>query len=199
MRVLQVATFGTEGTKSAILTACRGYRSEEYPNGIDVDDAQYIASLIPQERGFLWSLDDVTKGNPDKDRKPIAQFNSEMEKYPGLLEIIYGIDGLVNKRSQHASGVILYNDDPWLNCAVMRSPNGDLTTQFDLHRSEAMGNTKFDFLVTDICDKLTEAIKLLVNDGYFSECESLREIYNKYLHPDVLDLKDEKIWDKLDY
>lgn len=60
-------------------------------------------------------------------------------------------------------------------------------------------NTKFDFLVTDICDKLTEAIKLLVNDGYFSECKSLREIYNKYLHPDVLDLKDKKIWDKLDY
>lgn len=139
MRVLQVATFGTEGTKSAVLTACRGYRSDQYPDGIDVDDAQYIASLIPQERGFLWSLDDVTKGNPDKDRKPIAQFNSEMEKYPGLLEIIYGIDGLVNKRSQHASGVILYNDDPWLNCAVMRSPNGDLTTQFDLHRCEAMG------------------------------------------------------------
>ena len=139
MRVLQVATFGTEGTKSAILTACRGYRSDQYPDGIDVDDAQYIASLIPQERGFLWSLDDVTKGNPDKDKKPIAQFNSEMEKYPGLLEIIYGIDGLVNKRSQHASGVILYNDDPWLNCAVMRSPNGDLTTQFDLHRCETMG------------------------------------------------------------
>ena len=199
MRVLQVATFGTEGTKSAVLTACRGYRSDQYPDGIDVDDAQYIASLIPQERGFLWSLDDVTKGNPDKDRKPIAQFNSEMEKYPGLLEIIYGIDGLVNKRSQHASGVILYNDDPWLNCAVMRSPNGDLTTQFDLHRSEAMGNTKFDFLVTDICDKLTEAIKLLKNDNYFNDCISLREIYNKYLHPDVLNLKDDKIWDKLDY
>ena len=34
-----VATFGTEGTKSAILTACRGYRSEDYPDGIDVDEA----------------------------------------------------------------------------------------------------------------------------------------------------------------
>lgn len=49
-RVLQVATFGTEGTKSAILTACRGYRSEEYPDGIDNDQALYLASLIPQER-----------------------------------------------------------------------------------------------------------------------------------------------------
>lgn len=48
--VVQVVTFGTEATKSAIQTACRGYRSEEYPNGIDVDIAQYMSSLIPQER-----------------------------------------------------------------------------------------------------------------------------------------------------
>jgi DNA polymerase-3 subunit alpha len=33
----RISTFGTEGTKSAILTACRGYRTDEYPNGIDVD------------------------------------------------------------------------------------------------------------------------------------------------------------------
>ena len=196
-RVLQVATFGTEGTKSAILTACRGYRSEDYPDGIDNDTAQYISSLIPQERGFLWTLDDVTKGNEEKDRKPVVQFIEEVNKYPGLLDIIYGIDGLVNKRSQHASGVILYNDDPWNTNAIMRSPNGDLTTQFDLHRSEKMGDTKFDFLVTEICDKIANAISLLQDDGYFSECHELKEVYNKYLHPDVVNLNDEKIWDKL--
>ena len=48
--LVQVCTFGTEGTKSAILTACRGYRSEDYPDGIDVDSAQYMSSLVPQER-----------------------------------------------------------------------------------------------------------------------------------------------------
>lgn len=197
LRVLQVATFGTEGTKSAILSACRGYRSENYPDGIDNDTAQYIASLIPQERGFLWSLDDVTKGNVEKDRKPIHTFIEEVNKYPGLLDIIYGIDGLVNKRSQHASGVILYNDDPWKTGAVMRSPNGDLITQFSLHAEELVGNTKFDFLVTEICDKIANTITLLKNDGYFSECDGLRKIYNKYLHPDIIDLKDDKIWDKL--
>ena len=46
--LVQVATFGTEGTKSAVLTACRGYRSEDYPDGIDIDEAQYMSSLIPQ-------------------------------------------------------------------------------------------------------------------------------------------------------
>lgn len=197
LRVLQVATFGTEGTKSAIITACRGYRSETYPEGIDNDTALYIASLVPQERGMLWSLDDVTKGNEEKGRQPVTMFNNEMDKYPGLLDIVYGIDGLVNKRSQHASGVILYNSDPWDTNAVMRSPNGDLTTQFDLHKSEALGDTKFDFLVTEICNKITNAILLMQNDNVLPKNMSLREVYNKYLHPDVINLKDDRLWDTL--
>lgn len=137
--LLQVATFGTEGTRSAIQTACRGYRSEEHPNGIDVDVAQYLSGLIPQERGFLWSLDDVINGNEEKDRKPIKAFLQEVNKYPGLLDIMTSIEGLVNKRSQHASGVILYNNSPCETGALMRSPNGDLITQFSLHDAEALG------------------------------------------------------------
>ena len=87
-----VATFGTETTKSAILTACRGYRSEEYPDGIDVDTAQYLSSLAPSERGFLWPLKDIVNGNPDKDRKPITSFIKEVNKYPGLLDIMTNIE-----------------------------------------------------------------------------------------------------------
>lgn len=88
-----IATFGTEGTRSTILTACRGYRSEEYTDGIDVDTAQYLSSLIPSERGFLWSLNDVVYGNEDKDRKPIKLFINEVNQYPGLLDIMMGIEG----------------------------------------------------------------------------------------------------------
>lgn len=139
LRLLQVATFGTEGTKSAVLSACRGYRSEDFPEGIDIDTAQYIAGLIPSERGVLWTLSEAMYGNEEKDRKPIQEFIREVDKYPGLYDIMTGIEGLVNKRSQHASGVILYNEDPWNNCAIMRSPNGDLTTQFSLHDAEALG------------------------------------------------------------
>ena len=38
-----VATFGTETSKSAVQTACRGYRSDDFPDGIDVDTAQYLS------------------------------------------------------------------------------------------------------------------------------------------------------------
>ena len=105
--LIQVGTFGTEGTKSAILTACRGYRSEDFPDGIDVDEAQYMSSLIPQERGFLWPIEDVINGNQEKDRKPVKAFVTAVSQFDGLLDIIVRIQGIVNKRSSHASGVIL--------------------------------------------------------------------------------------------
>ena len=137
--LVQVCTFGTEGTKSAILTACRGYRSEEYPDGIDVDTAQYMSSLIPQERGFLWPIEDVVNGNSSKDRKPVKAFIAAVNQYPGLLDIITRIQGLVNKRSSHASGVILFDENIFDTAAVMRTPKGALITQWDLHDQEAAG------------------------------------------------------------
>lgn len=134
-----VATYGTEQTKSAVLTACRGYRSEDYPDGIDNDEAQYIASLIPSERGFLWPLEDVINGNKDKEREPVYAFVNEVKMYPGLLDIIFGIVGLINKRSSHASGVILFDEDPYEFGCFMKTPKGEVITQYDLHDCEAAG------------------------------------------------------------
>lgn len=194
--LIQVATFGTEGTKSAVLTACRGYRSEDFPDGIDVDQAQYMSSLIPQERGFLWPISDVINGNEEKDRKPVAPFIREVNNYPGLLAIIQSIEGLVNKRSSHASGVILYGSDPFETAAFMRTPSGDLITCYDLHKAEAAGDTKYDFLVTEISDKIIKCFELLTADKVIEDI-GLRNLYNKYIHPEVIDTTDPRIWEHL--
>lgn len=192
-----IATFGTEGTRSTILTACRGYRTEGFPDGIDVDTAQYLSSLIPSERGFLWPLSDVINGNPDKDRKPITLFINEVNQYPGLLDIMIGIEGLVNKRSSHASGVILFDEDPYEFGSFMRTPKGEIITAYDLHMCEAAGMTKYDFLVTEVQDKLTETIRLLQDYGEVESDLTLREIYDKYFHPNVLPIEDQNIWKAL--
>lgn len=194
--LVQVATFGTEGTKSAILTACRGYRSEDYPDGIDVDDAQYMSSLIPQERGFLWPIKDVVEGNDEKDRKPVREFLREVNKYPGLLDIIRSIEGMVNKRSSHASGVILYGEDPYDTASFMKTPSGDLITCYDLHMAEAAGDTKYDFLVTEISDKIIQCFNLLQQDNLVPQ-KSLRELYNEYIHPEVMDTTETQLWTHL--
>jgi len=189
-----IATFGTEGTRSTILTACRGYRSEDYPDGIDVDTAQYMSSLIPSERGFLWELKDVINGNPDKGRKPIQAFIKEVNQYDGLLDIMIAIEGLVNKRSSHASGVILFDEDPYEFGCFMKTPKGEIITQYDLHMCEAAGMTKYDFLVTEVQDKLAEAIRLLQKYNEIDSNLSLKEVYDKYFHPSVLPIEDKNIW-----
>ena len=193
-----IATYGTEQTKSAVLTACRGYRSEDYPDGIDNDEAQYIASLIPSERGFLWPLEDVINGNKDKGREPVQIFVKEVNLYPGLLDIIFGIVGLINKRSSHASGVILFDEDPYEFGCFMRTPKGEIITQYDLHDCEAAGLTKYDFLVTEVQDKLAQAIRFLQEDGVIEDYgTNLRPVYDKYFHPNVLPLDDKRIWDAI--
>lgn len=192
-----IATFGSETAKSAILTACRGYRSKDYPSGIDVDDAQYMTGLIPIERGILWPLQDVIHGNPEKERKPVKPFLSFVNQFPGLLDIMLNIEGLVNKRSSHASGVILFGDDPFEHCCFMKTPKGEIITQWDLHKLEAAGNVKYDFLVVEVLDKIIQAIQLLQEDGEIDPTLSLREVYNKYFHPDVFPMDDKNMWKAL--
>ena len=193
-----VATFGTESTKSAILTSCRGYRSEDFPQGIDVDEAQYLSSLVPVERGFIWSLQDVVYGNKEKGRKPVKVFIEEVEQYPGLLDIMFGIENLIKQRGSHASGVIFFDENPYEFGAFMKTPSGDIITQWDLHQCEHLGMTKFDILVTDVQDKIVETINLLQEYGEIDKDLTLKEVYDKYLHPNVLNLNDERIWNALE-
>lgn len=204
MGLIQVITFGTEGSKSAVLTACRGYRMldedgiEMFPNGIDVDVAQYIASLIPSHRGFLWSIKDVVYGNKDEDRQPVTVFKREVDKYPGLLDIIFAIEGIVKQRGCHASGVIMYEEDKiYDTAAIMRTPSGDLVTCYDLHMAEAAGDTKYDFLVTEVSDKIIKALELMQEDEVIDPDMSLRQMYEEFLHPEHIDTTDPEIWEAL--
>ena len=157
-----------------------------------------MASLIPVERGFLWSLHDVVYGNPDKGREPISLFINEVKQYPGLLDIMFGIEGLINKRSSHASGVILFDEDPYEFGCFMKTPKGEIITQYDLHDCEAAGMVKYDFLVTEVQDKLAQAIRFLQEDGVIEDNGiNLRSVYDKYFHPNVLPIDDKKVWDAI--
>jgi DNA polymerase-3 subunit alpha len=195
---IQVCTFGTATTKSAVQIACRGYTSEEFKDGIDNDTALYISSLIPSERGFLWPIKDVINGNKEKDRKPNKIFLNAVNQYPGLLDIIIGIEGLIVSRGIHASGVVFYDDDPYKSACFMKATSGAIITQYSLHDAEYCGDVKYDFLVTEQMDIVAQCIQLLQENGYMDKNLSLRQAYDKYVHPDKLPLEDEKLWDVID-
>lgn len=194
---VQVCTYGTETTRSAISTACRGYRSKDFPDGIDNDVAQYMTSLAPSERGFVWPVHDLVYGNEEKDRKPVKNFLAEVKKYPGLLEIIEKIEGLINHRGIHASGVNFYMNDPFDSACFMKATSGAIVTQFSLHDAEYCGDVKFDFLVTEIQDVIVQCLNMLSEYNEVDQNLNLRQLYDKYLHPDVLPIDDDKMWDVL--
>ena len=128
--VANVLTLRTEAPKSAILAACRGL-------GIDVDQAQYISSLVPAERGAIWPLHDCMYGNEAEGRQPVQQFVFEMtENYPEIWRVIERTEGLIVGMGEQAGGVV-FVDEPFTDStALMRAPNGDIMTQFELHTAE---------------------------------------------------------------
>ena len=128
-RVANVVTFGTEKPRSAIQTAARGL-------GLDVDLALYISSLVPKDRGIDRTLHQCYYGDEENGYEPVPLFVQEMNNNPELWEVAQRIEGLINKIGEHAGGVI-FVDEPFTNStALMRVPNGDLVTQFDLHDAE---------------------------------------------------------------
>ena len=186
-RVLNICTFKTEKSKSAILTAARGM-------GISNDEAQYLASLIPVVRGAVTSLDVMVHGTEEDDIKPDKQFIDECHKYDGLLETAMQIEGLVCGRSSHASGVIIF-DQPYteLNC-MMKAPSGLEVTQWNMDDSTYCGGLKFDYLSIQNLDCMHECLNFLVQNHKIEWQGSLKATYDKYFYPDFIDYDSEEMW-----
>ena len=172
-RVANVLTLKTEKSKSAILTAARGL-------GIDVDTAQYLSSFIEADRGQLRTLKQTFYGDPDNGISASKQFRIEMEEnYPELWEVAQRIEGLICNIGIHAGGVI-FVDEPFTNStALMRAPNGEVITQFDLHDAEDTGLIKYDVLSIEALDKVHNCLDLLCDYGYVEKEKTLKDTYEK--------------------
>ena len=187
-RVANVATFRTEKSKSAILTAARGL-------GIDVDIAQYIASLIPADRGQLRTLDQCMYGDEQNDWPPIKQFVFEMtENYPELWEVAHKVEGHICGTGIHAGGVIFVDEPFTKSCALMRAPDGTICTQFELHTCEAASLIKYDALSIEALDKIHNCLDLLCDYGYIDRKENLKETYESILGIYTIEREAPEMW-----
>lgn len=187
-RVANVATFGTEQSKSAIITACRGL-------DIDVDEALYLASMIPADRGITRTLKQCFYGDEENGFKPISEFVEAMTKtYPELWEVAQNIEGLICRTGIHAGGVI-FVDEPFTNStALMRAPDGTIVTQFDLHDDEAVSLIKYDILSVEAIDKIQTCLTLLQDYGYLPQNADIQEIYEQTVGIYNLERNDLNMW-----
>lgn len=188
--IINIGTFSTEGSRSALLSAARGM-------GIDLDEVNYLTSLIPVERGFTWSLTKALKGADGQ--KPVAELVKAVNKHEGLMQAALSIEGLVKGKSQHASGVYIYDPDSpyYVYNAAMKTSSGLLVSQFDMADSDYLSGLKLDLLTVEALDKVRTCMDLLIDHGYIEKENTLRETYNKHLHPEVLDYDNKEMWDKV--
>ena len=184
-RVSNVVTFGTEGSKSAIQTAARGL-------GIDNDVSLYISSLIPADRGKVRTLSQCYYG--DDEFAAIPLFIQQMNQYPELWQVAQKIEGLICRVGEHAGGVIFVDEPFTESTAMMKVPNGDVVTQFDLHDCEDVSLIKIDLLSIEALDKMHVCLDLLCDQGYIERQNTLRETYEKYLNIYRLERDDPDMW-----
>ena len=198
----QVATYRTLTLKAAIGNAGRGYRHPngvDFKNGLDPDITVYLSSLIEVRRGFVATLKQTLEGDPVTGFSKNHQFIKECNEYPGLLEIIIKIEGLIVGSGTHAAAVILFDNHDRLldHCSLMRAPNGDLCTSLDLHSVERAGCYKYDLLLLSTLDCQATCFKLLQKDNIIPQELSLKECFRKYINPNSIDFDDKRIWDHL--
>lgn len=187
-RVIRVMTERTEASKSAILTAARGL-------GIDVDIAQYIASLIESDRGKQRSLHDTYYGNEEEGFAPNKTFQEEMNKYPELWKVAQKIEGLACGCGIHAGGIIIVDEDITNTNSLIKINSGEWATAWDLHESEeAAGNVKIDLLATMNLTRMRTCLDLLVEYGYVEKKNTLKETYESVLGVYNLDRTSSDMW-----
>ena len=186
-RVLQLSTYTTEGVSSSILTACNGL-------GIDNILAQNISNLADKDL----SLRKQIFGDKKDNIKPNKRLVDAIKKHENLLDNILEIEGIIKGRGSHAGGIVVFNNG-YLEegNALMKTTSGTDVTQFDSRDTEFLGGMKIDLLSTDALTRLRITMDLLLEHGKIQWQRSLRETYNKYLHPDILDYTSGKMYDML--
>lgn len=188
-RVANVITFGSEKSKSAILTAARGL-------GIDIDEAQYISSLIPADRGQLRTLSQCYYGDKDNGYRPVAQFVTAMNENPELWRVAHKIEGLVCRSGIHAGGVIFVDESFTNTTSLMRAPDGTIVTAFDLHDAEDCSLIKYDLLSVEALDKIHICLDLLRDYNLIPD-GTIKERYDNVLDIYKIDRTNLEMWRKV--
>ena len=151
--------------------------------------------MIPNERGFDWTLSQCYFG--DEEHTAIKSFKEEIDKYPLLRDVAFKIENLVTRLGCHASGVLALNNEIWKNNSVMKTSKGILVTAFDLEDTEQLGGVKYDYLTVQALDKIRTCLNLLLEDRVIEWQGNLRKTYNKYIHPDVININDKDMYNSL--
>jgi len=143
----QIGTFDRMASRSVVRDVARVL-------GLPYEKADRIAKKIP----FGKPLDQALAAIPE-----LSQLAEEDDQVKKLFEIARKLEGLLRNASTHAAGVVISPEPLERYVPLLRLPDGQFVTQFDMHDLEALGLLKMDFLglrnltlLDDVCRLVEE-------------------------------------------
>jgi len=127
---------------------------------------------------------------------------SFLNKYPNIKTHVEALMGQVRSVSRHAGGVVIGEDldkrMPLINSGgVTQTPWGEGQ---HVRQLEPMGFIKFDILGLSTLKMIEGAVYHILKRHHNVEeptFEQIKEYYDKNLHPDVINLKDKKVYENI--
>ncbi|MFQ6114528.1 MAG: DNA polymerase III subunit alpha, partial [bacterium] len=149
--VTQIITFGTMAARAVIRDVGRVLK-------VSYGDVDRIAKLIPASPNMTLS----------KALDTVPELNKLVEKdeiHKRLIEYSKVLEGLARHASTHAAGVVITPDELTNYTPLYKSPQGDVTTQYDMKALELVGVLKMDFLGLRTLTVIDKTVKRLAASG----------------------------------
>ncbi|MBN2426158.1 MAG: DNA polymerase III subunit alpha [Calditrichaceae bacterium] len=133
--VAQIITFGTMASRGVIRDVSRVLK-------IPISTADRIAKLIPFSGAKPMHLKQAFAEIPEL----IELTNSDDIRIKELIKYSQTLEGIARHASVHAAGIIITPDDITNYVPLYKTSEGEITTQWTMGWSEAIGLLKMDFL-----------------------------------------------------
>ena len=147
--VTQIITFGKMKARQAVRDVGRVL-------GYSFGEIDHLAKMIPTTINI--TLEEAMAQSPELKEAADGQFKEVMD-YSKILE------GMNRHASIHAAGVVIAPGDLTDFVPLYRSPQGDITSQYDMKGLEELGLLKLDFLGLRNLTVIDNAVKLIKENG----------------------------------
>ncbi len=149
--VTQIITFGSMNARAVIRDVGRVLK-------IPYGDVDKIAKMIPTQAG-------TTLESAYRDVKDFREACNQDEIHKKLYEYSRVLEGLSRHASTHAAGVVIAPGKLTNHTPLFKSPQGEVTTQYDMKIIEEIRLLKMDFLGLRTLTVIDHTVQSLRNKG----------------------------------
>ncbi len=149
--VAQIITFGTMQARAVVRDVARA-------QGWSFAQGDRIAKLIPHQLG-------MTLERALEDGSGLRSACEQEEEVRRLLDIAQVLEGMPRHASVHAAGVLITPQRVDQYVPLQKMPDETVVTQYSYEVLEKLGLLKFDFLGLRTLTVLSEAVRLIQEDG----------------------------------